>query len=297
MAAYNNGCYYHHSSDPFHHHNFQVFNSDMSSTSPALEDWAGCSSSGFVNTPPTMFSPYHSDDDVVSTGYLHDALAEFSSRSKRRRVLLYTHEPTSSDCYHHLEKSSWGNSNCISWGDLSARDVNWLMMMDQDSYHDRVLSGEHMNRSVGAEEASMLSSSSMETTTSAAEEPPNSSSSDSSRDSIHFVPDKSIPSRTLVPTASPGDDEVVKKVAVAKRIVYPFALVKPGGVEGDVTINDINERILMPPARPVRHPVGDFACRPCVSPHGPGLSGKAVVALTKIQTQGRGTITIIRTRG
>ncbi|OAP08587.1 hypothetical protein AXX17_AT2G01010 [Arabidopsis thaliana] len=53
----------------------------------------------------------------------------------------------------------------------------------------------------------------------------------------------------------------------------------------------------MAPSRPVRHPVGDFASRPCVSGRGPGLSGKAVVALTKIQTQGRGTITIIRTKG
>ena len=88
-----------------------------------------------------------------------------------------------------------------------------------------------------------------------------------------------------------------KRAAVITRVVYPFAVVKPGGREGDVTLNDINERILMPPTRPVKHPVGDFACRPCVSPHGPGLSGKAVVALTKIQTQGRGTITIIRTKG
>lgn len=81
------------------------------------------------------------------------------------------------------------------------------------------------------------------------------------------------------------------------RVVYPFALVKPGGVEGDITISDINERISMPPTRPVRHPVGDFACRPCVSAEGTGLSGKAVVALTRIHTQGRGTITIIRTKG
>ena len=89
-----------------------------------------------------------------------------------------------------------------------------------------------------------------------------------------------------------------KRAAVISRVVYPFAVVKPGGREGDVTLNDINERILMPPTRPVRHPVGDFACRPCVSPHGPGLSGKAVVALTRIHTQGRrGTITIIRTKG
>lgn len=92
-------------------------------------------------------------------------------------------------------------------------------------------------------------------------------------------------------------DSVKSAKKVITRVVYPFALVKPGGVEGDITLNDINERILMPPTRPVRHPVGDFACRPCVSPDGPGLSGKAVVALTRIHTQGRGTITIIRTKG
>ncbi|KAG6407631.1 hypothetical protein SASPL_130627 [Salvia splendens] len=95
--------------------------------------------------------------------------------------------------------------------------------------------------------------------------------------------------------ASGGSGDKRKKRVVAK-VVYPFALVKPGGFEGDMTLNDINERILMTPTRPVRHPVGDFACRPLVSPDGPGLSGKAVVAFTKIHTQGRGTITIIRTR-
>ena len=82
-----------------------------------------------------------------------------------------------------------------------------------------------------------------------------------------------------------------------KKMVYPFGLVKPGGEEGDITLKDINKRILMPPTRPLKHPVGDFACRPGVSPHGPGLSGKAVVALTRIHTHGRGTITIIRTKG
>ncbi|XP_047309056.1 uncharacterized protein LOC124912475 isoform X2 [Impatiens glandulifera] len=83
------------------------------------------------------------------------------------------------------------------------------------------------------------------------------------------------------------------------RVVYPFAMVKPpgGGAEGAFTLNDINERILMPPTRPLRHPVGDYACRPILSPQGPGLSGKAVVAFTRIHTQGRGTITIIRTKG
>ncbi|XP_076953605.1 uncharacterized protein LOC143627730 [Bidens hawaiensis] len=91
-----------------------------------------------------------------------------------------------------------------------------------------------------------------------------------------------------------GMQEDKKKLLT--RVVYPFALVKPGGFKRDMTLNDINERILMPPTRPIRHPVGDFACRPLVSLDGPGLSGKVVVALTRIQTHGRGTITIIRTK-
>lgn len=94
-----------------------------------------------------------------------------------------------------------------------------------------------------------------------------------------------------------GNEKKRKNVTIMTRVVYPFDVVKPGGTEGDMTLNDINERISMPPTRPVMHPVGDFACKPIMSPEGPGLSGKPVVALTRVQTQGRGTITIIRTKG
>ncbi|KAH9316509.1 hypothetical protein KI387_025136, partial [Taxus chinensis] len=80
-------------------------------------------------------------------------------------------------------------------------------------------------------------------------------------------------------------------------LAYPFAVLKPSGVEGDVTLNDINKRILMPPKRPIQHPVGDYARPPSAASTGSGLSGKAVVALTKIHTQGKGTITIMRTKG
>lgn len=82
-----------------------------------------------------------------------------------------------------------------------------------------------------------------------------------------------------------------------KKIAYPFDVVKPGGVEGDVTLKDINHRILMRPKRPIPHPVGDYAAHPCASSaSGFGISGKSVVALTKIHTQGGGTITIVRTK-
>jgi len=81
-------------------------------------------------------------------------------------------------------------------------------------------------------------------------------------------------------------------------VLYPFAVVKPLGLDDGrmTTLDDVNQRILKRPARPVRHPVGPFACGPAVTAHGIGLSGKAVVSLTKIRTGGKGTITIIRTR-
>lgn len=78
--------------------------------------------------------------------------------------------------------------------------------------------------------------------------------------------------------------------------MHPFVAVKPAGLQGDVTLDDINKKILTRPARPVRHPVGEFACSPTVSFGGPGLSGKSVVSILKIQTRGTGSITIIRTK-
>ncbi|KAJ1268794.1 hypothetical protein BS78_07G161200 [Paspalum vaginatum] len=78
----------------------------------------------------------------------------------------------------------------------------------------------------------------------------------------------------------------------------PFTVVKPSGVDGGVTLADINEWILTPPARPVRHPVGEFACPPRVLARDqPAPSGKTVAGFTRLHTAGRGTITVIRTRG
>ncbi|XP_062195290.1 uncharacterized protein LOC133898614 [Phragmites australis] len=86
--------------------------------------------------------------------------------------------------------------------------------------------------------------------------------------------------------------------AGAGTVAHPFTAVKPGGADGAVTLADINEWILTPPARPVRHPVGEFACAPRVSV-GNRLapSGKTVAGFTRLHTAGRGTITIVRTRG
>ncbi|KAE8799476.1 hypothetical protein D1007_25049 [Hordeum vulgare] len=84
-------------------------------------------------------------------------------------------------------------------------------------------------------------------------------------------------------------------------VVRPFSVVKPGprGVDGVETLADINERILTPSARPVRHPVGEFACPPRASAGGgrPAPSGKAVTGFTRLHTAGKGTITVVRSSG
>ncbi|KAL6633455.1 hypothetical protein ACP70R_026126 [Stipagrostis hirtigluma subsp. patula] len=103
-------------------------------------------------------------------------------------------------------------------------------------------------------------------------------------------------------TAAPGSPCPSSLPGKEKRgvgVLYPFAVVKPLGLDDScmTTLSDVNQRIMKRPARPVRHPVGAFACGPAVSADGRGLSGKAVVSLTRIKTGGKGTITIIRTRG
>ncbi|KAI9382849.1 hypothetical protein POPTR_014G190000v4 [Populus trichocarpa] len=79
---------------------------------------------------------------------------------------------------------------------------------------------------------------------------------------------------------------------LAIYVAYPFAFIKPCGVHGDVTLNEINQRIRTPPSKaklrdeePVVYPMSAF-------------SGKPVVGKTKIRTEGgKGSITIMRTKG
>ncbi|CAA3001866.1 Hypothetical predicted protein [Olea europaea subsp. europaea] len=221
------------------------------------------------NTPP-FFPPLEAD---YSTGYLQDALFEFSS--KRRRLLLFDEDQTKE--FNNLIE------NC--------RNSNFI----QNSYQSYdAMSQISMSRSVSvmSEDASLFADTK---TSQEAISTFQTYDSTSSISSLNTQPTSD--KQTLFSPGASGEKRPKKRV-IEDKVVYPFDFVKPGGFEGDVTLDDINERILMPPSRPVRHPVGDFACRPLVSSaDGPGLSGKAVVALTRIHTQGRGTITIIRTRG
>ncbi|XP_077234600.1 uncharacterized protein LOC143876791 [Tasmannia lanceolata] len=245
-------------------HSFGVLNADMS-----------------LVMQTTPFSP-----SEFSTGYLEDAIFQWNDRCKRRRMLLFGHEhmPSSSD---NLLQDCWSayynEDPSKNFTYLSHRsNVNISSGNPVNSLINSISDGETMSTEMKAQEGE-----------SAHEHL--SSSSSSYKDSMTQNSDEKENMITKDPIALESRCCGTKKGRV--RVAYPFAVVKPGGIEGDVTLNDINERILMRPTRPVRHPVGDFACVPCVSVDGPGLSGKSVVALTRIHTQGRGTITIIKTRG
>lgn len=89
----------------------------------------------------------------------------------------------------------------------------------------------------------------------------------------------------------------------------PFDVVKPlPGVEGNLTLEIINQRISTQTSMPGHRLVpadgsGRLVAtlpedrnRPTSLETGIGLSGKSVVSLRTIHTQGSGTVTIIRTK-
>ncbi|XP_051149100.1 uncharacterized protein LOC127263870 isoform X2 [Andrographis paniculata] len=213
-----------------------------------------------------------------STGYLEDVLWEYFS-SKRRRLLM----PDQSEIHtspNNLEK--WWRASeveeCSSSSRLTTRSTTAVSVSSSlITNNNNNNNNQDSSKSTTPEEEGIW-----EGTTTA----------------IHTKTLQMQKPNPNPPCIIRSDIKKESKKKMLAKVAYPFAMVKPGGCEGDLTLNDINERILMPPTRPVRHPVGDYAFRPMISPEGPGLSGKAVVAFTRIHTQGRrGTITIIRTRG
>ncbi|KAJ4956153.1 hypothetical protein NE237_012936 [Protea cynaroides] len=81
---------------------------------------------------------------------------------------------------------------------------------------------------------------------------------------------------------------------MSSAVAYPFALIKPCGVHGNVTLKDINQRIRTPPPSKSKQNDDDASASYPTS----AFSGKPVVVKTKIRTEGgKGSITIMRTKG
>lgn len=81
---------------------------------------------------------------------------------------------------------------------------------------------------------------------------------------------------------------------LASSVAYPFAIVRPCGVHGDVTLRDINQRMRTPPPPKMKQSNED----PSASYPTSAFSGKPVVGKMKIRTEGgKGSITVMRTKG
>ncbi|MCH96529.1 protein XRI1-like, partial [Trifolium medium] len=67
---------------------------------------------------------------------------------------------------------------------------------------------------------------------------------------------------------------------LASTVAYPFAFIKPSGAHGDVTLKEINQRILNPSSKS-KESSDDTSAYPKSA-----FSGKPVVGKTKIRTEG-----------
>ncbi|XP_066345281.1 protein XRI1-like isoform X4 [Miscanthus floridulus] len=91
---------------------------------------------------------------------------------------------------------------------------------------------------------------------------------------------------TLKVSKGPSSSLVKVKENLTTSVAYPFTLIKPSWEEGDVTLQDINQRIHAPPKK-APEILGTSA-----------FSGKPVIGKTRIRTEGgKGSITILRTKG
>ncbi|KAI3431185.1 uncharacterized protein J3R85_007911, partial [Psidium guajava] len=216
-------------------------------------------SSAVMGSTPPYFSDLDSDHDL-STGYLEDALLEFGDRSKRRRLSFCGEDRTAKEFDDHA--LGYWNSTC-GWGvdenyNGASEITSFTGFSDEmGSSRSRVSEETNFFPEVKPQEdvVSSLDSSSP------FKEPSSRTKSGSDKEvqfTLHAMPSSE------KEMGAGGEKMRRQERVVLRRVVYPFAVVKPGGADGDVTLNDINERLLMPPTRPVRHPVGDFACRPCV---------------------------------
>uniref|UniRef100_A0ACD5YUX5 Uncharacterized protein n=1 Tax=Avena sativa TaxID=4498 RepID=A0ACD5YUX5_AVESA len=284
----------------------------------------------FAALPSCGESPVSSLSSEASSGcsgrggYLEDAVAHWSDRCKRQRTAAAEKEEEevpprcpamASEDLHSLLQSFWDPASSGEGGDLLLRDLNAMAPGSTGSTsfvsEQGDASGEQTEGApTPTPSAAAAGQGEGEADEAAAGPPPLPPfSATGQRRALPPLPrlQKATTGRgsnycdPASSSSSPSPSPEPSLPAAGKRgagVVYPFAVVKPLGLDDGSTLNDVNRRILKRPARPVRHPVGQFACSPVVSSaHGLGLSGKAVVSLTRIRTGGKGTITIIRTRG
>ncbi|KAK1281891.1 Protein XRI1 [Acorus calamus] len=244
-------------------------------------------------TPTKDFMDFGYDFcDVVG----EKSIKEFSSQSKRRRMLQFT---SPIDSAIHDEQVTPALETSMVDGDPIIED-GMPENLEWDPGLPPCASGyDRMNHSSGGWMTNCLNNTEMPFIP---EEMNVSGDSGDQVDTLEYcnVPPNMEAERIQVtPQATCKIIKGKKSYRPAKKLVtsvaYPFALIKPCGVQGDVTLRDINQRLHAPlPSKSNNLKEED----PFLSYPTSAFSGKPVVTKTKIRTEGgKGSITIMRTRG
>ncbi|AQK43159.1 Protein XRI1 [Zea mays] len=174
---------------------------------------------------------------------------EESRESKRRRTLEYPSESSQSEVGTHDAASPFVTSEAAEISLLCTdkpQSLNWDM--------------HHTSNNLGTSETGPMTES--------------------------FIMQETRKLCTLKVSKGSSSTLVKVKENLTTSVAYPFTLIKPSWEEGDVTLQDINQRIRAPPKK-APEILGTSA-----------FSGKPVIGKTRIRTEGgKGSITILRTKG
>lgn len=203
-------------------------------------------------------------------------------QAKRRRMLQFcpenvemTHSMTEEGLLESLQEMDFSGTNCLLNSDgTDELPEEWLVDCSQDT--EPGFPAEEMNSPAAATEKDV----------------------DTSAHQNASPSQQSIVVNNNRAQARPTPLKAGKSIIGAKKartsVAFPFELIKPSSIRGDVTLSDINEKLHAPPPYKIRHKSDEEPS----SLQASAISGKPVVHKTKIHTEGgKGSITITRTRG
>lgn len=203
-------------------------------------------------------------------------------QAKRRRMLQFCPENVEMTCpmtedglSESLQVMDFSGTDCLLNSDgTDELPEDWLVNCSQDS--EPQIPAEEMNSPAAAMEKTI--------------DIPEHQNSSPSEQSI--VPHNN-PTRSR-PTPLKAGKNIIRAKKLRTSVALPFELIKPCSIHGDVTLNDINEKIHAPPPYKIKHKNDEEPN----SHQASAISGKPVVHKTKIHTEGgKGSITITRTIG
>ncbi|PWZ45183.1 Protein XRI1 [Zea mays] len=219
---------------------------------------------------------------------------EESRESKRRRTLEYPSESSQSEVGTHDAASPFVTSEAAEISLLCTdkpQSLNWDMHhtsnnLDEAPYRQEDILSEHCSYGTPVYLEPDQTPCSQESIACINDQSGISGTSETGPMTESFIMQETRKLCTLKVSKGSSSTLVKVKENVTTSVAYPFTLIKPSWEEGDVTLQDINQRIRAPPKK-APEILGTSA-----------FSGKPVIGKTRIRTEGgKGSITILRTKG